>query len=209
MTMLDFFAPFADYGHSGKDGVAHLLVAPYKEILSMSTTADGYADQHQWVPTDKIRQVSFWTANPQPTFVIELFAEPSLTVELIVPNEFRGLITLERQTTDSSPWVRGQRRLSAKVPATGVVTLDGPLQLLDGFLNVEARFADGTALKNYPSDDEVGLLYLTTSEVCRYYLVGTLHDLKAVEKIVYERKADGTIIGMNAAAIKALQNERR
>jgi hypothetical protein len=206
MTYMDFFAPFAAHGTAGKDGVVQVLVAPYKELLLMSTCADGYALEHQLLSTDKVREVRFWTASQQPTFVVELFAEPSATVELIVPNEFRGLITLETEATDSSQWVPGQRRFSANVPASGVVTIDGPPQLLDAVLvNVEARLANGTRLNRYSTEDEVGLLYLDSGRSCRYYVVGTQQDLRAVEKIVYERKPNGTITGMNEAAIKALQ----
>jgi len=109
-----------------------------------------------------------------PSFVLEMYAEPSPTVELVVPTGYHGVIEAE-----VAPRTPGQRCFSYVVSPTGAVQVIGP-PLLRRVLPAmfTARYADGTPLSRNPQDTEIGFWWLKHDGRSDSFLVGTKSEWK-------------------------------
>jgi hypothetical protein len=199
----DSLAPFDSSERTGPDGIAHLRAAPYGDFgVRLDASAPGYMAEQQNISTEKIQKIEpahfFETAERRPPeCVVEMYAEPRFTVELIVPAGYRGLIKAEVQIQDDIPVPPGQRCFRYEV-ADGFVQVKGP-----GVLRripppeYHARYADGTPLANEMTLLKVGFRWLRGEGKEHYFVVGTQpeYDMQRryapAEQVSTLRRAEG------------------
>jgi hypothetical protein len=112
---------------------------------------------------------------PRPvSFVVEMYAEPHPSVELVVPTGYRGLIKAEMQFRDDAPCAPGQRTFTYDVQASGSVQVFGP-PLLRRVLapDFHAKSADGTPLPGRPENANLGFWWLRSEGNTQIFWVGT------------------------------------
>jgi len=173
-------APWDSSGTTDRDGVVRLRAAPYGESgIMVDVTAKGYMFEGKGIPTEVVAAIPpagiFETVARRPVdFVVELYAEPHPTIELVVPAGYRGLIKVEVRAQDDVPLVPGQRCFSYVVPASGAVQVVGPSFLRRVFpQDYRARLADGPSLTRQAKDAELGFLWLKSESGWQYFVVGT------------------------------------
>src|SRR5579885_3612857 len=111
----DSLAPFDSAERTDAEGVAHLRAAPYGEFgVRVEATASGYLTDQLSISTESIQHlqpVHFLedAERRKPEFVVEMYAEPRFTVELVVPPGYRGLIRAEIEAREDLGVPAGQR----------------------------------------------------------------------------------------------------
>src|SRR5581483_8644278 len=110
-------------GKTQPDGIARMELSPDPSDCPLAElTAHGYLWQEKSLPGG-----IGGNKNPAaPDVSFELFAEPRPTVELVVPNLYRGLIEVKMQIQDDAPAVPGQRAFRVVVSPKGEAELTGP-----------------------------------------------------------------------------------
>lgn len=175
----DSLAPFDSLQRTGSDGIAHLRAAPYGEYgARVEASAAGYLPEQQSMSKEMIQRIA--PAHPfesveqrVPEFVVEMYAEPRFTVELIVPTGYRGLIKAEVQVQDNVAPPSGQRCFRYEV-VNGSVQVKGPSVLRRiSPPEFRARYADGTPLTDETTVFKVGFRWLRGQGQQHYYVVGT------------------------------------
>jgi hypothetical protein len=191
LTMLDPFAPFPSVGKTGQDGVVHLRVAAHDCPIVMRTVADGYVQGRDRFWGDEVHQRGA-SANGQPDEVVELYSGPGATVELIVPDGFRGLLIADMGITQPGLCLPGQRSFSFNVQPNGLAKINGPPELLwdDVMVDYGARFANGGKLESHPNDAAVGFRWLTIAGHTWFFVVGTMKDYETAKDLIYSKTAD-------------------
>ena len=112
-------------GTTGVDGVAHLRAAPYGHAgIAVETTSPGYLFENKTLTVEAVQAIEppsfFGDDPPRPVcFVVEMYAEPHPSVELVVPAGYRGLIKAEMQFRDDAPCTPGQRTFTYEVQPSG------------------------------------------------------------------------------------------
>jgi hypothetical protein len=178
-----FNPPHESAGTTARDGVARLEAAPYEAGgVVAAASAPGYLPAEVSVSTAAIREVGpaplFGADERQPVpVVVEVFAGPWPSVELILPTGYRGLLRVKLRIDPSAPCPPGQRCFSYPVPESGEVEVKGP-PLLGRFSPPEyrARYADGTPLSRQAAPLEVGLRWLKVQAGEECFVVGTQSD---------------------------------
>ena len=173
-------APYDSNGTTGSDGVAHLRGAPYGDVgVKMEANARGYLYEEKYVKVAEVEAIEpahwFEDVDRRPAcFVVEMYAEPHPTVELVVPKDYRGRIKAEFHIQEDALGQPGQRCFRYAVPASGVVQVTGPplLHRIYG-PDFRARFADGEPLSGDVQGLDVGFWWLKCEGDCHYLLVGT------------------------------------
>jgi hypothetical protein len=175
----DSMAPFDSSERTGADGIAHLRAAPYGDFgVRLEASAAGYMTEQQTLSTELIQDLKpphpfEATEHRPPASVVEMYAEPRFTVELVVPASYHGLIKTDIQFDDDLPVPAGQRCFRYEV-TDGFVAIKAP-----GVLrricppDFHARYADGTALTNEMSLLKVGFRWLRGEGKEHYFFVGT------------------------------------
>ncbi len=179
--------PHGTVVHTGDGGVAHLKVNPAAEFgFAVEATAPGY------LPTDKNLSISDVRAIPSspfashdhdsPTLVLEVFAGPRPTIDLIVPTGYHGILRVELRTQENVTYPPGQRSFQYDVPANGVVQVVGSPVLLHGLTpDFRAKYADGTPLIRDANDSEVGLRWVSGGND-PVFVVGTRSEWNDIRK---------------------------
>jgi len=190
-------APWDSSGTTKADGVAHLRAAPYGENgIMLDVTAKGYMFEDKGIPIEAVVAIPpagiFEAVARRPVnFVMELYAEPRPTIELIVPVGFRGLVKVDVQIKDDAPLVAGQRCFSYIVPASGAVQATGPSLLRRVFpQDYHAKVADGTPLTRQAKDAEIGFWWLKSESGCQYFVLGTRNEFDDLRS-AYEKTGEG------------------
>ena len=172
-------APWDSNGPTGEDGVARLRAAPYGDAgIRIAVTANGYMSDETSLPVsavEAIKPAGFFEAADRRSaeVVLELYADPHPTVDLVVPPGYRGLVKADVQTLDNAPVVPGQRSFSYIVPTTGLVHVTGPALLKRVYAaDFRLRYADGAPLTPQAKDSEVGFWWLKYEETLQVFLVG-------------------------------------
>jgi hypothetical protein len=108
------------------------------------------------------------------SFVVEMYAEPHPSVELVVPTDYRGLIKAEMQFRDGAPCAPGQRTFAYDVQPSGSAQVIGP-PLLRRVLapDFHAKFADGARLTGHPENADLGFWWLRSEGSTQFFWVGT------------------------------------
>jgi hypothetical protein len=179
--------PWQSVGTTGGDGTTQLRAAPYGEAgIMLDVTKPGYMSEQKNYPTEAVKAIeSSWFIKPAgpPTvnFVVEMYAEPFPSVELVLPNGYRGTVKVGVKIQEDVPCPAGQRLFSYQVPPSGILQITGPPLLRRVFSpDFSARYVDGTVLNRQPQGDEVGFLCLKTEGGFDYYVVGTRAEFEAL-----------------------------
>jgi hypothetical protein len=191
-------APYDSCGKTGEDGVARLRAAPYGEYgIQVGVTAPGYMPESPEFTVAAVRHIepAHWfeaTEHRPADFVVDLYAEPRFSVELIVPAGYRGLIRATVEVQAEVPCAPGQRCFRYEVPPSGVVLVAGPA-VLGRVLPAAYRacFADGTPLGEAISAVQVGFRWLKAEGNTQYFVVGTQSDYERFTRELLSRPVEG------------------
>jgi hypothetical protein len=178
-------APCKSIALTGQEGIARLEAAPCGNIaIRAEVTAKGYMDEEKYLSVEAVRAIKragfFEDVDRRPpSFVLEMYAEPVPTVELVVPTGYRGVIVAEVTIQADAPRTPGQRCFRYMVSPTGAVQVTGP-PLLGRVLpaTFTARYADGTPLSRDPRDTEIGFWWLKHDGRSDSFLIGTRSEWK-------------------------------
>jgi hypothetical protein len=151
-------------GTTGQDGTVRFFPDPYEnDQVQVAARADGYLSHARRLPREAARG----------HVTVDIYVKPEPTVELVVPDGYRGVVKAEVHTLSRGQCRPGQRSFSFPVPANGIVEVYGPEFLLDfGYGDFHARYAGGAPLELDPADDRVGLREVTTVGADHYFVVG-------------------------------------
>jgi hypothetical protein len=176
-------APWESKETTGTDGIARLKAAPYGRAgIMVEVSAKGYMSEQKFLSIQEVQAIepAHWfedvTRRPA-SFVMEMFADPRPTIELIAPIGYRGQIKVKVQIQADPPSVVGQRLFRYTVPASGDFVVTGPplfRQLAS--TNFCVKFADNSLLSPWAKESEVGYWFLKSEGTCYYFLVGTQRD---------------------------------
>jgi hypothetical protein len=108
-----------------------------------------------------------------PDFVVELYSEPAFSVELVLPDGYRGLIKVEVSYQDDRTCPQGMRNFRYGVSPSGEASLTEP-SLLRQILppSYQASYAHGTKLTSEMGISKVGFRWLKQEDNCHYFVVG-------------------------------------
>ena len=169
--------PAESSGKTGQDGAASLQAAATTEGLAVEATAPGYLYEQKSfgadvVPASVPYRLLTASASPVAPLVLELYAEPGPTIELVLPPGYHSLVRVEVQPRDDIPCPPGLRRFRYEVPASGEVKAIGPA-LLRRTPAIVACYANSALLPSHVKDGEVGFLWVKSDGPCEIYVVGT------------------------------------
>jgi hypothetical protein len=172
-------SPYESVETTKEDGMAHLRAAPYGEAgIVMEAAAPGYMSEERSVLAETIREIEaplFKTAKPSPApFVVELYAEPHPTIELIVPVGYRGVVEAVVEIQEDAVFPPGQRSFPGEVSSSGVARLKGPPLLRRvSPQDYRAKYVDGTPLSQQAEASAVGLRWLKCEGRSQFFAVCT------------------------------------
>ncbi len=191
LYMLDPFAPDGSAGNTDANGKVRLeLATRTSHATIIQSEAPGYLRQEIHLGQHKGGPDIGEDEKPVREYLVYLFSGKP-TVDLIFPNDFRGLVRLDFVPLAEKDWVAGQRRFPVQVPASGLAELKGPAPLLEHQIatNIEGHFVDGTRLNSAVKDDDpaIGLRWLVCTNDAQFFVVGTSEDYEIAKNIVYRR----------------------
>lgn len=167
------------------DGIARLQTVPYGSSGPVvQVSAAGYMGESKYLTAEAIQAIEPVHHNDKAdqrpiAMVVKLFADPEPTVELVLPNGYRGLVKAEVAIQADASFPPGQRCFRFEVPESGVVQVAGPCLLQRVFgTDFRARYADGTALVWQPQDSTVGWWWMKHDNNTQVFLVGTEMDFR-------------------------------
>jgi hypothetical protein len=182
-------APWGSSGTTGPDGLAQVRAAPAGDAgTRLDVTAPGFLFEEQFLPDAIVRALPlpglFAAAGPPPApLVVELYAEPRPTIELVVPTGYRGVVKAELEVSQDVPCPPGQRCFPFEVSPAGDVRVTGPVLLRRALgPNYRARYADGTLLGRDGENQEVGFRWLKCEGNTQYFVVGTQSEFNAYRR---------------------------
>jgi hypothetical protein len=162
------------------DGIARLSAVLYGEdALAAETTAKGYMPEEMQIGAISLKEIEparwFEKADGRrPNFVMDLYAEPEFTVELVLPPDYRGLVQVHVRVDDAANLAAGQRCFRYVVPPSGIVQAQGPPTLRRVFPpSFRARYSDGPTLGLEMDIQKVGFRWLKSERDDHYFVVGT------------------------------------
>lgn len=166
-------------GVSGPDGVARLRLAPeVNGDIAVEVSADGRMTEIREVPVGDVPPFDSTRpfqsrGRPPIDVVVEVYADPRPTAELVLPYLFHGPIKLEVKADDSvnEP---GRRAFGVVVPDSGAATLTGSGVLRHLMpADVTAKTADGAPVGRNVKEWEVGLRWVRSVGTTQHFFVGT------------------------------------
>jgi hypothetical protein len=171
-------APQVSAGSTDDYGLARLWAAPCGDGgILVEATASGYLCQTRDLSPEEVEALPlpswFEAVERRPvSFTLDLYKAPNPTVELLLPEHFRGPLRVEVVIREDAPCRPGQRVFRCQVPESGTVQVVGP-PLLRHLPEFRAVTADGTVLSRQPKSYETGFWWLRNDEKCQVFLVGT------------------------------------
>jgi hypothetical protein len=180
-------APCDSSGMTASNGTAHLRAAPCGDVV-VRASAPGYMADEKEVAGETIAAVPVGPLigpdNRQPIrVVVNLYADPAPSVELLLPRAYHGVIRAEINIQDDMPCRPGQRRFTYEVPENGKVQVAGPALLRRVVpADFAARSSDGTLLSREATGDDIAFwcLRLDPGEVC--FFVGTRREYESYRR---------------------------
>jgi hypothetical protein len=173
------FVPSIATASTGSDGQARLQAAPFGDGLTLEAKAGGYLPETRDLSVLAIERLEparlFEATERRPAdFVVDLYAEPAFSVELVVPSAYRGLIKADVQIDDVAPIAARQRCFRYQVSQLGEVEVKGPALLRRIFPpTFRARYVDGKVLDGEMSLTRVGFRWVQQEGNKHYFVVGT------------------------------------
>ena len=169
-----YSAPAALSAATGDDGVAQLRAAVLDDGFQVEATAPGYLVEERSLAADAVKD-----AHAAPV-VMEMYAGPAPSVELVVPVGYRGLVRVETRIRDDLPFPPGQRCFRYDVPASGVVQVVGPALFRACRPSMPStRIAP---LSSDAKDLDVGFRWVKSENGFELYLVGTRFECDACRR---------------------------
>jgi hypothetical protein len=174
---------------TGVDGIARLQPALDEHASALvEGTAVGYLVGEASLSAEAVRAIEpaglFEAVDQRPvTLILEMYAEPRPTVELVVPTGYRGLVKVEVQVQEDAGLAPGQRDFRWTVPASGVLQVSGPPQLRHLLpADFRASFADGAPLNHHPKDPAPGFWWVKREGAFQCFLIGTQAEFDACRR---------------------------
>jgi hypothetical protein len=169
------------------DGIARLRAELAGEFgLQVQAVAEGYLPEKVNVPAEalKTRVAAASSAKGKrrsPDVVVEVYAEPVFSVELVLPPGYHGLVKAEIQIQDNLPLPPGQRCFCFPVSPSGDVVVRGPSLLRRvAAADYRARYANGPLLGTTMDAEKIGFRWLRGTDNQHYFVVGTQLDYEAL-----------------------------
>ena len=191
------YAPYDSTGPTGGDGIARLRAAPYgDEGILIEAAAEGYLAENKHLSIEAVQAIApahfFEDVNRRAANdVLELYAGPSPTVELVVPTGYRGIVKAEMLIQADATCPPGQRTFSYEVPPSGVIQVVGPSLLgRVGPSDFRARYVDGTPLTSHVREAEIGYWCVKCEGNFLHFLVGTRSEYDALRPSQIMKDAD-------------------
>jgi hypothetical protein len=181
--------PANSAGTTAGDGTARLTASPVEDaLIVLEAGAPGYLFEWKELPpsaVEAIERVHFFEdiGSRPPSFVVELYAEPRPSIELVVPVGYKGVIKAELLAQGDGVPADGQRKFAMNIDAAGAASLTGPsiLRHIESS-DFVGRFADGTPLPRNPPSPAVGLWWWKRDDHCECFFVGTDAEFTALRK---------------------------
>jgi hypothetical protein len=176
-------APCLSSETTGSDGIARLRAAPAEGGLTVDAAANGYLPQTLGLTAEAVGKIEpahlFEDAGQRPAgLVVEMLAGPHPTIELVVPNGYRGVVKAEVHIQEDALCPPGQRRFTYPVDPPETLQIVGPPLLRRVYPpDFRAKYADGTVLSQQAADTEVGLRPLRSEGDVQVFVIGTKDDL--------------------------------
>jgi len=198
LYMMVINAPKPTYGNTDADGIAVIHAANF-DGQDWKASAEGFLSD----------QRPFFDNESRADF--KLYREPAPTIEIIVPNGFRGPLLIDRRPV--TDWIQGEtghRVFTYHASSNGYVAIDAtPLLMGFDIFKLEARFENGAPI---PRRDLVGtgpgtiaLRWVDASWPRDLFVVGTESDIEKLHPIIYDYKnGDPHTISLNHTALNAL-----
>jgi hypothetical protein len=194
----DSLAPYDSSDRTHEDGIARLRAAPYGDFgVRVEASSHGYLAEELNVSSAMIEHID--PAHPfeaverrRAEFVVELYAEPRFTVELVVPNGYRGLIKAEVQVQNDVAAPPGQRCFAYEVSDANTVLVKGPKVIGRIYpSDYKARYTDGTPLSGDMTLMKVGFRWLRGEGKEQYFVIGTQADYDLYRRTISAEEAPG------------------
>jgi len=176
-------APSVSSAITDTDGIAHLRAAPYGDFdLSMAGSANNYMPEEQAVPVKTVAAIEpahlFEQVERRPVqFVLAMYADPHPTVELVVPDRYRGVVKAEIQAQENIPCLPGKRCFNYTVPSSGVVQVIGPALLRRvSSRDISIKDANGVPLSRNATNSDIGFWFVKGEGNDVSFFIGTLKE---------------------------------
>jgi hypothetical protein len=156
-------------GTTGADGLASVPAPPAENSpLFYEVTAKGYLPRP---PEQKVQQTSSGA-------VIELYAGPEPTLEVVLPPNYRGGIRLTVRIKNDLPYTPGTRTFSFPLPPSAEIEAVLPPIFLRGVTpNIVVRDQSGTKLSRSAKDYDSGCRCLKSDPESEYiFFIGTQYE---------------------------------
>ncbi len=188
------FGPWEAVGTTGADGIVRLRAAPYGDMgMLAEVRSSDHMDEQKNIPPATINALEPARFNEDvekrpPQVIVEMYAHPNPTVELVLPTGYRGMVKVQLVIQDDAPCPPGQRNFPCEVPPSGIAQLTGPFLLHRVFPpDFCARFADGSPVEREPKGEAVGLWSLKFEEQTFQFFVGTRQEYERLHIPVLTR----------------------
>jgi hypothetical protein len=200
LVMMDFGLLFASWGPrqgvTDRDGKLTLVVDPWHSGACIGVKADGYQDAgYSWGSQAKYLKSRKWPKWGNDC-IVEMYAEPKATLELVFRKSHRGVVLVKFAGTATPPTPPGLRHFSYPVPPTGIVEIkeSGLFERPEMTDRIKAWYENGQSLpivgryvepsaKNL-TDDAIALRQIAVfSDFHTWaYVLGTKAEASAIEK---------------------------
>ncbi len=197
-------APAESKAATGADGIAHVQAAPYGEAgIMLEVSAKGYASEVKYLSVEEVQAIEpahwFEDANVRRRpgkYVMELFADPAPTIELIAPVGYRGPIKAKILVQADAPATQGQRLFRFAVPDSREVEAKGPAVFRNvNSSGIRVRFADDRPLTLRAKESDLGYWFVKNEGGWHYFFVGTPTDHDAYLRSL---QSEGSLRGRQA-----------
>lgn len=174
-------------GFTQADGTAHLRAEPPGENgLQVQAVAQRYLPEKVNVAADVLKTKAAPPASAKgqqhsPDVVVEMYAEPAFSVELVLPPGYRGLVKVRMLISEKLPLPPGQRCFRFSVAPSGDVQVHGPALLRRvPVADFRARYDNGPLLESTLDAEKVGFRWLKGFGEEHFFVAGTQLDYEAL-----------------------------
>ena len=179
-------------GTTGPDGMAHVPAPPAADSpYFYEVKARGYLQRPAELPVERTTTGA----------IVELFAGPEPTLELVIPTGFRGAVKATIRVQKDLPYQPGQRLFSFPVSAIGVVDAVLPPIFTPGTTpNIRMRYQDGTPLERNAKDFDIGCRWLKSDPESAYiFVVGTQWEADEIRRALQKAAVVSGLTGPTPA----------
>lgn len=174
-------------GFTQADGIARLRAeAAGGNGLQVQVVASRYLPEKVNVSAEALKTTVTAASSGKgerhnPDVVVEVYAEPAFSVELLLPTGYRGLVKAELQIQDNLPLPPGQRCFRFPVSASGDVQVRGPALLRRvPPADFRARYVNGPVLASTLDAEKIGFRWLKGGGNNHAFVVGTQLDYETL-----------------------------